>query len=113
MVEKTPKRELTDEDILRAVRWRFRICNYLFKLAAVWIFVGALGYGLASRLPADDDAWRVFREVVYVVGFAIISVAVALTLAIYRCPVCDRYLSRFRPRKGYCPSCGAKVRAST
>jgi hypothetical protein len=44
------------------------------------------------------------------VGAGIFSAAVGLTLAIYRCPVCDRYLSRFRSRKELCPHCGAKVR---
>jgi rubrerythrin len=49
-------------------------------------------------------------EIIQWVGFGIFSAAFALTLAIYRCPVCDRYLSRFRPRKELCPNCGANIR---
>jgi hypothetical protein len=45
-----------------------------------------------------------------ITGAGIFSAAFALTLAIYRCPVCDRFLSRFRPRKDQCGHCGAKVR---
>jgi rRNA maturation protein Nop10 len=33
-----------------------------------------------------------------------------MTFALYRCPVCDHYLSKFRPNKEKCAHCGAKVR---
>jgi len=101
---------LAEEEIIRAVSWRFRICSYLFKLGAAWIVVGLVASGLADRIPSQSEGFAGFSLPATVAGFAIFSVAFVLTLAIYRCPVCDKYLSRFRPQKEYCPSCGAKVR---
>jgi len=97
---------LNEKEVLRAVRWRFRICNYLFKLGAVWLLIGFTGSLVMDTLHADANI-MILTEFV---GFGIFSAAFVLTLAIYRCPVCDKYLSRFRPREEYCPSCGAKVR---
>jgi hypothetical protein len=31
---------VNDEDVIKAVRWRYRICNYLFNLGAAWFAVG-------------------------------------------------------------------------
>lgn len=94
--------------MLSAVRWRFRICNYLFRLAIAW-------FGLATichlSLPFDRALLDEIAFASEVIAAGIFSTAFALTLAIYRCPVCDKYLSRFRPRKEYCAGCGAKVRA--
>ncbi|HEY6466909.1 MAG TPA: hypothetical protein VIY69_13000, partial [Candidatus Acidoferrales bacterium] len=56
---------------------------------------------IICRLPLPFD-----RGLLDDIGFAseviaagIFSTAFAFTLAIYRCPICDKYLSRFRPRK--------------
>jgi hypothetical protein len=104
-IEPTPN----EEGVLRAVRWRFRICNYFFNFGVAWMLVGFVGVLLQDRFHADAT-FNGLPFVVELIGFAIFSSAFVLTLAIYRCPVCDKYLSRFRPRKEYCQSCGAKVR---
>jgi hypothetical protein len=33
------------------------------------------------------------------VGLGLFTAAFAMTLAIYRCPVCDKYLNKYRPDK--------------
>jgi hypothetical protein len=96
---------VNEEEVIRAVRWRHRICNYLFRLGFGWIIVG-IAMSLFSSLKSLGES----AGTVELVGFGIFSSAVALTLAIYRCPVCDRFLSRFRPQKDLCAHCGAKVR---
>jgi len=103
---------LSEEETLRAVRRRFRICSYLFKLGAVWMGIGIIGLMFADTFHSDATFYNI-PFVIELVGFGIFSAAFVLTLAIHRCPVCDKYLSRFRPRKEYCPSCGAQVRAKS
>jgi hypothetical protein len=110
MASDTSRRNISEDDCIRSVQWRFRICNYLFRLGSVWIAIGAIGVSVV----ADWNGARVDATMVAVVlvGMGIFSAASVLTLAIYRCPVCDKYLSRFRPCKQFRPSCGAKVWAS-
>ena len=96
---------MNDEDVIKAVRLRYRICNYLFTLGAAWYAIGAI---LSLFLRSASDARTAF-VVVEVVGAGIFSAAFAVSLAIYRCPVCDHFLSRFRPRKDQCGHCGAKM----
>jgi hypothetical protein len=100
---------VTDDEIMRSARWRFRICNYLFNLSAVWMAVGLVGFAMVG-ISHEKEIATALPFTLELIGMGIFSAAFALTLAIYRCPVCDKYLSRFRPRKEYCPSCGAKVR---
>ena len=110
MAAEKARRTLSENDVLREVRWRFRICQYLFVLAFAWMLTGeAFTLYLSSRGSGsvDDATWLG----VELIGFGIFSAAFVLTLAIYRCPVCDKYLSNFRPSKELCPSCGAKVQA--
>jgi hypothetical protein len=97
---------VSDEEVIRAVKWRYRTCNYLFRLGFGWIIAGVV----LSLFPTSLKSLGESAGTVELVGFGIFSSAVALTLAIYRCPVCDRFLSRFRPQKNLCPHCGAKVR---
>ena len=33
---------MTEAEINKAVRWRYRICHYLFRLGAIWIITGAV-----------------------------------------------------------------------
>jgi hypothetical protein len=107
------RRELAPEEIIRVVKERFRICNYLFRLWACWL-VGAL---VVTVLPDAigfnlvGDSQLVF-VVLITVGAAIFACAMALTFALYRCPVCDKYLSRFRSDKFHCARCGAQVKES-
>lgn len=96
---------MTDEEIIKAVRWRYRICNYLFRVGAIWIFTGAVINALAVRFD-----WNWPMGTGELIGLGIFTSAFAITLAIYRCPVCDHYLSNFRPDKTKCAHCGARVR---
>lgn len=97
---------MSEEEIVRAVKWRYRICNYLFRLGFAWIIAAIV----MSLFPASLKWFGESAVTVEFIGLGIFSSAFALTLAIYRCPVCDRFLSRFRPQKDRCPHCGAKVR---
>lgn len=94
---------MNDEDVVKAVRWRYRICNYLFTLGAVWMAIGAILGAIAAT------GLKVLFFTIEMVGFGIFSSAFAMSLAIYRCPACDHFLSRFRPRKDLCGHCGARV----
>jgi hypothetical protein len=96
---------MPDDETIKAVRWRFRICSYLFNVAAVWIAVGFAVIIISSLYELGVPGLTV-----ELIGLGLFSAAFALTLAIYRCPVCDRYLSRFRPDKQKCAHCGATVR---
>jgi rRNA maturation endonuclease Nob1 len=55
--------------------------------------------------PVENANW--FAAML--VDVAIFSAAFVMARVIYRCAVCDRYFSRFRPPKEFCPSCGAKI----
>jgi hypothetical protein len=103
--------DLAPDEILRQVRMRFRICNYLFNASAIWILLGYLVFACSAfaRSPGDGSN-GVLGASLIAVGFGLFTAAFALTLAIYRCPVCDKYLSRFRPDKLHCPRCNAQVR---
>jgi hypothetical protein len=89
---------MSESEVLKTVAWRLRICSYLFGLGWLWI--------LAAFIWLDLRVGTILLGV----GFGIFSSSVALTLAIYRCPVCDRYWSAFRPDSDKCPRCGATVR---
>jgi hypothetical protein len=100
--------DMQPEEIIRSVKMRFRICNYLFNTGGIWIGIG----GILNLISAfsNDRSYSEIAFVIMMIGFAVFMAAFALTLAIYRCPVCDTYLSRFRPDKLHCPSCDAKVK---
>jgi len=102
--------DLQPEEIIRSVKTRFRACNYLFNTGAIWLGVGAI-LNLLSAI-SNDRSYFEFAFVIMMIGTAIFTAAFALTLAIYRCPVCDTYLSRFRKDKLRCPSCNAQVKES-
>jgi len=95
---------MNESEVVKTVAWRSRICSYLFLVGWIWILAG---------VPAFLWLDFKFGMILLCVGFGIFSSAVALTLAIYRCPVCDRYLSVFRPERNKCPRCGAIVRQTT
>lgn len=94
---------MTEEQIIKAVRLRYRICNYLFRLGIAWFVIGAI-LGMLHYLAEGQSS------AMEMVGAGIFTAAATLTLALYRCPVCDHYLNRFRPDKEKCAHCGAKVR---
>ena len=97
---------VTEEEVLKAVRWRYRICNYLFRLGIIWLLFGVV-QGFLPNVPNWMD-W--LPDSTLLIALAIFTTAVAMTLAIYRCPLCDHYLSKFRPDKQRCAHCGARVR---
>jgi hypothetical protein len=96
------------EEVLKSVRLRYRVCNYLFRLGITSLVLGAIGENAGASMHMDASTLQLFM-MTEVVGAGIFLSAVAVTLAIYRCPVCDKYLSKFRPRKEFCPSCGAQI----
>ncbi len=95
---------MTEEEIIRSVKVRYRVCNYLFRLGIVGFFAGAV----LGNIPLNVERW--IPDGIAIAGAAIFLSATVVTLALYRCPVCDRYLSRFRPRADQCPQCGARIR---
>jgi hypothetical protein len=94
---------MTEEEVLRAVRLRYRICNYLFRLGIAWFAIGAI-----LEMLRLQTQWP--PTTLEIVGAGIFTVAAVLTFALYRCPVCERYLNKFRPDKTKCAHCGARVR---
>jgi hypothetical protein len=105
-------RVLAPDEIIRQVKARYRVCKYLFNAAIIWILGGLLSFVIAF-FQNDANLARSFIRIFLgseACALAIFSVAFALTLAIYRCPVCDRYLSPSRPSKLRCPRCKAQVR---
>jgi hypothetical protein len=97
---------MTEDEVLKAVRWRYRICNYLFRLPIIWMLFGVV-QGFLPHVPNWID-WT--PDSIHLIALAIFTTGGAMTLAIYRCPVCDHYLSKFRPDKQKCAHCGARVR---
>jgi hypothetical protein len=105
--------DLPPEEIIRRVKFSYRICSYLFNTGAIWLGLGgALNfYAIFHDRSASEDPLIWMTVIVLIlIGTAIFTLAFAVTLAIYRCPVCDKYLSRFRADKLRCPSCDAKVK---
>jgi hypothetical protein len=98
--------------VIETVRWRFRICRYLFNLGALWIGLGYALLGIVAFGQGPHEL-QTLSIIVVVSGFAIFSIAFTLTLAIYRCPVCDKFIRRFRPNKEFCGSCGVRIRPSS
>ena len=106
-----PAAPLTPEDLknVRTMRIRSRVCRYLFNAAGIWLIVFASfwawnEFGLHNREVAE----HIFQ--LSYLGYTIIMVvAFAVTLAVYRCPACDKYLSRFRKDKLHCPACGTRI----
>lgn len=99
------KNDLPESEIVAKVRFRYRVCHYLFNLAGLWLLAGYVGLGL-SRV----EDMRILFTVVMVTGVGIFTVAMALSYAVYRCPACDKFIRRFRPSKEHCGACGAKIR---
>jgi hypothetical protein len=97
----------SSDQIIQSVKFRHRICEYLFKAAAGWFAIGVAVFLLALIFAIKLNG--LFRMAL-IISAGLFTAAFALTLAIYRCPVCDTYLSRFRPDKLHCPACDAKVK---
>jgi hypothetical protein len=102
--------DLQPEEIIRIVAWRFRISRYIFVVSAVWMVVAAAIYFFWLGFDYQNTNLRLASFVMQMIGSAIIFVAFAIQLATYRCPVCDKFLSRVRKNKPNCPGCNAKVK---
>jgi len=102
--------DLQPEEIIRIVAWRVRICRYIFAVSALWIVAAAAIYFFWLGFDYQNTNLHLVSFVMQMIGYAIFFVAYAVQLATYRCPVCDRYLSRVRKSKPYCPCCNAKVK---
>jgi hypothetical protein len=96
--------QIAEADVIQEVRRRYRICNRLFTIGA---FLCA--FGMCANAVSSRPVWLVIGWT----GVAIFFFAFVLTLAIYRCPVCNKYLSKFRPDKTKCAACGAQVREAS
>jgi hypothetical protein len=85
---------LQPEEIIRIVAWRFRICRYISVVGAVWLIVAAAIYFFWLGFDYQNSNLHLVSFVLQMIGYAIILVAFAVQLATYRCPVCDKFLSR-------------------
>ena len=94
-----------DENVIKAVRSKYRICNYLITSAICWNTGERLLRHVVPHSLSDSPVYTGF----VVAGWAMMIAAFAFTFAVYRCPVCRHFLKRFRPRKDQCGHCGAKV----
>jgi hypothetical protein len=103
-------RDLAPAEIIRLVKERFRIYRYLLGAATVWIVVGAFLYFFWLGFDYANPRLQPVSFVLQTVGYAALSIAIAVKLAIYRCPVCDVYLGRKLKDKLHCPRCNAQVR---
>jgi hypothetical protein len=110
-IENSAHRDLSPAEVIRQVKERFRVCRYLFAVAAIWVVAGALLYFLWLGFDYSSPHFRLVSFVVQFVGYAALSIAFVVQVAIYRCPVCDTYLGRKLKDKLHCPTCNARVKA--
>jgi hypothetical protein len=96
------------EGIIRSVKLHYRICRYLSITGLSWLCTGAIFHVFSSLIK---DEWvKDTSFMIEMIGLAIVSVAFAFKLAIYRCPVCDTKLSYFHSEQIDCPNCDAKLK---
>jgi hypothetical protein len=104
--------DLQQEEIIRIVIWRSRICRYIFVVSAVWMIVAAALYFVWLGFDYQNTHLHSASFVLQMVAYAIFSVAFAVQLAIYRCPVCDKFLNRLSADNLHCTRCNAQVKAA-
>jgi hypothetical protein len=95
----------TESEIIKTVRWRYRVYRYLQITGSIWFVLGAVLSVYATGVA--NNPLRFCSIAVIAVSVGISTAGYAVCLAVYRCPACDR---RLNPRKGHCPGCGVKVR---
>jgi hypothetical protein len=108
------RRELAPEEIIRLVKERFRICDYLSRALGFWL-LGAAVIAAGFQITEPDSSRNYGPTVLFVmilIGSAMSACILAVKFALYRCPVCDRSLIRSREDKFHCPRCGAQVKES-
>ncbi len=95
----------TESEIIKTVRWRYRVYRYLQITGSIWTVVGSLL--LLYATGTANNPLRYCSFATFTVGVGISTACYAVCLAIYRCPACDR---RLNPRKELCPGCGVEIR---
>ena len=101
---------IAQSDEIRYVTERSRLCRYLFLVAAIWAIIGASLYLAYIFFKISELHMPSF--VIQMIGYALLSIALAVQRAIYRCPSCDASLSNLRSRETDCRGCGTQVKAS-
>jgi len=109
-ITESSKPNLSPGEIIRIAAWRSRICRYLSNTAICWIFGAALTGALSRILPHGSDNPADIMLTLIFISAAISTTALALRLAIHRCPVCDRFLNEWRSDNVHCPQCHAQVK---
>ena len=108
--ESSTYRDLAPAEVIRQVYERFRVCRYLAVAAALRIGAGAILYLFWIGFDHANSHLRLASFVLQMIGYSAFSIAFAVQLAIYRCPICDAYLGRMKD-KLHCPRCNAQVKA--
>jgi hypothetical protein len=87
--EQVTRRDLDPNEIIHLVNERNRVCRYLFVVAAIWVCGGGLLYFLWLGFEDQNTHIRLVSFVLQMVGYGTFSIAFAVQLALYRCPICD------------------------
>ncbi len=99
--------DLSQNEILRRVRFQTRMINNLYRAAAAW-YVAAL-LVMVGGVAIDDRAFRA-ADILLIVALAISTIGIGVDRAIGRCPVCEAYIRRPSRRTNVCRSCGTTLR---
>jgi hypothetical protein len=112
MVEQAQSSKKAPAEASRTLLIRYRVCRYLFHTAGIWIVVGVVSFVAAFFSSEVNVAKLLVRgfESSEAIGVGVFTIALAVTFAIYRCPVCDAYLSPLRLDKFRCPACNTSLR---
>lgn len=116
---KSDDRNLSPDEIIRIVQFRYRICKYLNRTGLIWIYAGTIVeiffvifvHWFRSR---DNAPLVILIEALamQMIGLAILSIAGAMRIALNRCPVCDSLLFGLHKNTFCCPGCNAQVKSS-
>jgi hypothetical protein len=97
-------------DAIRIVFERRRLCRFLYVVAGTWMIVGGLLY--IAYVLFDVSSLKIPAFIIQLIGYALLSVAFAVTSAKYRCPNCDTRLVGLRRHETNCRNCQIQIRAT-
>jgi len=100
--------DISESRVVFAVRWRYRIHRYLIVTASIWVIIGGVGAILAIGLGTEP--LKMLFYTIQFIGFGLLTAALAVQLAIFRCPVCDHKINWTSWKTEHCSSCGVKIR---
>jgi hypothetical protein len=100
-------RSLSQDEIIQSVDFRFRICQFLFRAAVVWVVIGIVLFAIAFSAGILLSG---LSFMAMTISLGLFTAAFAVTLAIYRCPVCDTRLSFFHSEQIDCAGCNVKIK---